>query len=97
MVIVAPLKPGRPVGCIGLLDCLDFDLSKVQFEGCDGLGEMTRLGGADDRGGDNGVTEHPRQRDLGHADAARLGDLLDGVNDRLIEGRVEGLDDVVDG
>jgi hypothetical protein len=65
---------------------VDLVVSEVQAErgdsslGC--CGSVAPMIG----GGDGGVAEHPRQRDLGHADAARRGDLLDGVDDRLVEG-----------
>jgi hypothetical protein len=37
------------------------------------------------------VAEHPRQRDLGHADAASGGDFLDGVDDGSSRGESKDL------
>jgi hypothetical protein len=39
----------------------------------------------------DGVVERPGQRDLGRADAAVCGDLVDGVDDRLVEGESKDL------
>src|SRR6266566_1581801 len=58
------LEPGRPLGGVWLLECVDLVVSEVQTERCDGLGQVMRFGRSDDRGGDDGVAEHPRQRDL---------------------------------
>jgi hypothetical protein len=36
----------------------------VQAERCDGFGQVMRFGRSDDRSADDGVAEHPCQRDL---------------------------------
>ena len=74
------------MGRVRLLECVDLVVSEVQVERCDSFGQVMRFGRSDDRSGDDGVVEHPRKRDLGHADAAGSGDLLDGIDDRLVEG-----------
>ena len=53
------------------------------------------LGRADDRRRDQRVAQDPRQGDLGHADAACLGELLHGVDDGFVVRGVERLDDLV--
>ena len=73
------------MGGIRLLKCADLVVGEVQVEGSDGFGEVMRSGRSDDRGGDDGIAQYPRQRDLGHSDAAGFGDLLDGVDDGLVE------------
>jgi hypothetical protein len=65
---------------------VDLVVTEVQAEGCDSFGQVMRFGRSDDRGGDDGIVEHAGQRNLGHADAAGFGDLLDGVDDGLVEG-----------
>ena len=54
----------------------DLVVGELEIEGRDGVVEVVRLGRADDGRGDDGVVQHPGQRDLRHRDAARLGDLL---------------------
>jgi hypothetical protein len=69
---------------------------EVQVERRDCFGQVMRSGRADnwaDMAGDAG----PRSAGSGHGHAAGLGDPLDGVDDGLVERRVEGLDDRVDG
>src|SRR6266851_869138 len=80
------LEPGWPVGRVRLLECVDLVVSEVQVERRDSFGQVMRSGRSDDRSGDDGVAEHPRQRDLGHADAAGSGDFPDGIDDRLVKG-----------
>jgi hypothetical protein len=57
---------------------------------------VVRLGTADDRGADHRIAQDPGEGDLGHGDAAGLDDLLDGLDDGLVERRVEGPDDGID-
>jgi hypothetical protein len=71
---------------IRLLDYPCLVVSQVQAERCDGFGQVMRFGRSDDWGGNDGLAELPGKRDLGHADAAGRSDLLDGVDDRLVEG-----------
>jgi hypothetical protein len=79
------------VGRVRLLERVDLVVSEVQAERGDSFARLLRFGRSDDRGGDGGVAEHPRQRDLGHADAASGGDFLDGVDDGSSRGESKDL------
>ena len=56
---------------------------------------MVGPGCSDDRRRDERVAQDPRQRDLGHADAAGFGQLLHGADDGFVIRGVERLDDLV--
>ena len=49
------------------------------------FGQVMRFGRADGRGGDGRVAQHPRERDLGHGDAAGAGEFLYRVDHGLIQ------------
>ena len=57
----------------------------MDVEGGHRIGEMVRFGRPDDRGGDDGLAQHPGHRHLRHPDAAFRGNLLNGLDDGLVE------------
>ena len=59
---------------------------QFQLERGDGFGQVMRSGRADNRGADGRVTQDPGQRDLGHGDAAGVGEFLYRVDDGLVQG-----------
>ena len=73
----------------------DLLLGQLDLEGGRCVGQVMGLGGADDRGGDHGLAQHPGHRDLGHLNATFLGYLLDRLDDGLVDVEVERSCDLV--
>ena len=78
--------PGRAVVAVGLFEGSGLVAGQFQLERGDGFGQVVRSGRADDGGADGRVAQHPGKRDLGHGDAASVGELLHCVYDRLVQG-----------
>src|SRR5215208_3286879 len=60
---------------VRLLELPDFLLRKLDLQCGNGLIEMVHLGRADDRRGNIGLADEPRQRDLGTGHAALFGNV----------------------
>ena len=56
--------PQNQMGFIRLFQLTDFLGRKLDFQRGHGFFEMLQFGGADDRGGDMRLVQHPGQRDL---------------------------------
>lgn len=63
-----------------------FDFFSIQshLKGFNRIGKMKRFGGADNRGGDIRLVQHPSQRDLRVGYASFLSKLSDSIDDREI-------------
>src|SRR3954454_14131809 len=85
---------GRLPRGVGRFKVRGFGVGEFQVERGRGVGEVMRFGGADDRGVDDRVLEHPRHRDGRHRDAALLRDAGDDVDDRLVAVEPQGSADV---
>jgi hypothetical protein len=73
------------VGRVRLLECMDLVVGEVQVQCGDRLRQVMGLGRSDDRCRDDGVLQHPRQGNLGHAGTPGLGDALDRVDHGLVQ------------
>jgi hypothetical protein len=62
---------------IGFFQSLDFLRDELDGQGGDGVIQVVRLGGPNNRGGDDRFGEHPGQGHLRHRQAARLGQFAD--------------------
>src|SRR3954470_9677163 len=78
--------PGGAVFDVRLLEGGGFVVGEVDVERGDCLGEVVGFGGADDGRRDQRVAQYPGQGDLGHRDATRLGEIVDGVDDGFVVG-----------
>ena len=88
--------PEHRVRLVDLFQPADFLLRKLDLHGRRGVFQVARLGGPDDRGGDDRFGQHPGQGNLRIRHAVLFGHLADPVGDRkIVVARVEGFGETV--